>query len=341
MTRQANMERYTRQVRLNLLGEEGQQRLLHSSVLVVGCGALGGNLANLLARAGVGRLRVVDRDVPELNNLQRQVLFDEQDVAQGLPKAEAAARKLRMINSTIQVDPHVADVTPANIEQLMGGVDLVLDGTDNFETRYLINDACIKHGLPWIYGGVVGTSGMTLDIIPAQGPCLRCLFPDPPTPGSLPTCETQGILGTAPALIAALQVTEAIKLLSGGEPSPDLLSIDLWTRSLRQVKVLRNEDCPACGQGKLDFLSARQTAWVSTLCGRNTIQITPAEPLDLSLERLSQDLAAVGQVKFNGLILSVKVDGYELNLFPDGRVMIKGTTDEAVARGLVAKYVGV
>jgi len=260
MTREANMERYTRQVRLDLLGEEGQQRLLDSSVLVVGCGALGGNLANLLARAGVGRLRVVDRDVPELNNLQRQVLFDEQDVAQGLPKAEAAARKLRMINSTIKVDPHVADVTPANIEELMAGVDLVLDGTDNFETRYLINDACIKHNTPWIYGGVVGTSGMTLDIIPVKGPCLRCLFPDPPPPGSLPTCETQGILGTAPALIAALQVTEAIKLLShGGEPSPDLLSIDLWTRSLRQVKVLRNENCPACGQGKLDFLSARQT----------------------------------------------------------------------------------
>ena len=332
-------DRYSRQVRLARVGEDGQRRLAASRVLLIGCGALGSVLASTLVRAGVGRLTLVDRDLLELHNLQRQVLFDEQDVAEALPKAEAAARRLRRINSSVEVVALVQDVTAHNVESLVAGADLVLDGTDNLETRYLINDACVKAGKAWIYGGVIGTSGMTMNMVPG-GPCLRCVFPTPPPPGSLPTCETAGVLGAAPAVIASLQATEAIKLICGGEPARGLLSVDIWTRRFQQVEVLRDEDCPACGRGQYDFLRARETAWVTSLCGRDAVQITPPRPAEISLDELARALAQVGEVALSGFLLQATIEGHELVIFPDGRVMIKGTTDEARARSLYNKYVG-
>ena len=340
MSDESGLERYSRQVRLPEVGRQGQRRLGQSRVLLVGCGALGSVLANSLVRAGVGELTVVDRDLLELHNLQRQVLYDEQDVAAGLPKAEAAARRLRRVNSTVSVSALVQDVTAHNVEGLVAGAHLVLDGTDNLETRYVINDACVKAGTPWIYGGVIGTNGMTMNVLPG-GPCLRCVFPTPPPAGSLPTCETAGVLGTAPAVIASLQATEAIKILCGAEtPASGLLSVDLWGRRFQQVEVLRDEACPTCGRGQYDFLKTRETAWVTSLCGRDAVQITPARPAEIDLEQLARTLESAGEVSFNGFLLQAEIEGHELVIFPDGRVMIKGTTDEAVARSLYNKYVG-
>jgi molybdopterin/thiamine biosynthesis adenylyltransferase len=333
-------DRYSRQARLPEIGGQGQRAVLQSSVLIVGCGALGCVQADQLVRAGVGHITIVDRDVPELNNLQRQILFDENDVETGIPKAEAAARKLRRANSSIVINGHVADFSLRNAAKLTEGVDLVLDGSDNFETRYLINDLCIKQGIPWIYGGVIGTSGMTMAIMPGQGPCLRCLYPEPPPPGSLPTCETQGVLGSAPAVVASIQVTEALKILSGGEPILSLFSIDLWTRTIRQIAVAANADCPACGKRRFDYLEGRSTSLVASMCGRNAIQITPPGEVAMPLERLKDELASSGSVEYNGHVLKFAVDSYELLLFPDGRAIIKGTTDESIARNLYARYLG-
>ena len=338
----ANMnDRYARQRVLPEIGSEGQEQLLNASIVVIGCGALGSVQAQLLARAGVGRIRIVDRDLLEMNNLQRQVIFDEEDVAAGLPKAEAAVRKLRKINSTIEIEGLVEDVTPRNIEELITDVDLVLDGTDNIETRYLINDACVKHRKPWIYGGVIGTTGMVMTILPDEGPCIRCLFPETPPPGSLPTCDTVGVLNTTPAMVASIQVTEAIKLIVGnGVREYRLLNIDLWTGSYRYVPVQKNENCPCCGEGRYDFLNAKEVSWTTTLCGRNAVQISPARAVTLSLDDLSKRLAQAGKVSYNGLLLQFQVSDHELVIFPNGRTIVKGTTDEAVAKSLYAKYLG-
>jgi adenylyltransferase/sulfurtransferase len=335
-----NDDRYSRQELLEVLGESGQRRLSSSSVLVAGCGALGSVMASILTRAGIGRIAIVDRDVPERSNLQRQILYDENDVETGTPKAEAAARRLREVNSSIEITGHVVDLNPKNVEGLVANADIVLDGTDNFETRYLINDACIKAGIPWVYGGVIGTSGMTMTILPGSGPCLRCLLPSSPTPGSLPTCESQGILATAPAVIASVQATEAIKLLSGAEPSAGLLSIDLWTRSFKIIKVAAAEDCPACRRGSFDFLEGRESSWTTTMCGRTSVQIMPPGDSSLSLERLSKSLAPSGKVMFNGYLIRFFVKDYEMILFPDGRAIVKGMADAATARSLYAKHVG-
>jgi adenylyltransferase/sulfurtransferase len=323
------------------IGSEGQEQLLNASTVVIGCGALGSVQAQLLARAGVGRIRIVDRDVLELNNLQRQVIFNEEDVAAGLPKAEAAARKLRKINSSIEIEGLVEDVTPRNIEELITDVDIVLDGTDNIETRYLINDACVKHKKPWIYGGVIGTTGMAMPVLPGEGPCIRCLFPETPPPGSLPTCDTVGVLNTAPATVASIQVTEAIKLLVGkGISKNRLLTLDLWTGSYRFVAVQKDTNCPCCGQGRFDFLEAKEVSWTTTLCGRNSVQISPSQATVLSLDDLSRRLAQAGKVSYNGLLLQFQIGDHELIIFPNGRTIVKGTTDEAVAKSLYSKYLG-
>jgi molybdopterin/thiamine biosynthesis adenylyltransferase len=335
-----NFGRYARQTRLPEIGMEGQRKLSQSSVLVVGCGALGSTLASTLVRAGIGLVRIVDRDVLELNNLQRQVLFDEDDVAAGIPKAEAAVLKLRKINSTVQVDGYVNDVTPKNIESLMADVSLVLDATDNFESRYVINDAAVKHGVPWIYGGVIGMTGMTMNVIPGKGPCLRCVFPTAPPAGSFPTCETAGVLNTVPAVIASIQATEALKILCGGQPSMQMVYVDMWKQSFRQMTVSRDDNCPACGLRKFDYLSTEETAWTTTLCGRNAVQITPAAGATLELEKLSGDLATMGDVSFNGSVLRFVVSDHEMLVFPDGRAMINGTDDEKLARSLYARYIG-
>jgi adenylyltransferase/sulfurtransferase len=241
-------QRYAKQILLKDFGPEGQQKLAGSSVLIVGCGALGSVQSQLLVRAGVGRVRIVDRDVPEIGNLHRQILFDEDDVQARSPKADVANRKLPKANSSVVIDTRVMEVTAQNIDELISDVDLVLDATDNFETRYLINDACIEANKPWIYGGVIATSGMTMTVIPGRGPCLRCLFPNPPEPGTVPTMETEGVLATAPVTVAALEATEAIKLLCGAEPREGLLMLDVWTGSFQNVPVLRDQNCPACGQ---------------------------------------------------------------------------------------------
>lgn len=336
----ASSDRYARQIRLPEIGEVGQQKLSQSSVLVVGCGALGSTLANTLVRAGIGSLRIVDRDVLELNNLQRQVLFDEDDVAAGLPKAAAAVSKLRKINSSVEIEGLVQDLTPRNVETLMADVSLVLDATDNFESRYVINDAAVKHGKPWIYGGVIGMTGMTMNVFPGEGPCLRCVFPTSPPAGSFPTCETAGVLNTVPAVIASIQATEALKILCGGEPSLHMVYVDMWKQSFRRMAVSRDETCPACGLRRFEYLSADETAWTTTLCGRNAVQITPAGDAVIELERLKQDLSTMGDVYFNGSVLRFIVNDYEMLLFEDGRALINGTDDEKLARSLYARYVG-
>lgn len=335
------LERYIRQIIFPPLGEEGQRRLLDSSVVIVGCGALGSHIANTLTRAGVGHIKIVDRDYIELNNLQRQILFDEEDIERGLPKAIAAAEKLRKINSQVEIEPLVADVHPRNVEEIIKGMDLVLDGTDNFETRYLINDACVKHDTPWIYGGAVGSYGMTMNIIPHQTPCLRCLFVQIPPPGSTPTCDTAGILGAVPALIGAIEANEALKLLTGkGRPNQGLIHIDLWENTFEIFQVARQEACPVCGQGRFEFLEAKEVAMVTSLCGRNAVQITPVAEVTISLPSLAKRLQAIGEVTFNEFLLRFQVNDYLITVFLDARAIIRGTSDETVARSLYAKYIG-
>ena len=336
------LERYIRQTIFSPLGEEGQRRLLASSVVIIGCGGLGCNIASLLTRSGVGHIRVVDRDYVELDNLHRQMLFDEEDVERGLPKAIAAAEKLRKINSQVEIESLVADVHHRNIEEIIVDRDLVLDGTDNFETRYLINDACVKHDTPWIYGGAVASYGMTMNIIPHQTACLRCLFMEMPPPGTTATCDTVGILGSVPAVIASIEATEAIKLLSGkGSPNPGVIHIDLWENTFEVFQVARQEKtCPTCGQGKFEFLEAKEGAMVTSLCGRNAVQITPMSEASISLPALAKRLQAVGEVTFNEFMLRFQVNEFLVTIFPDARAIIRGTSDETVARNLYAKYIG-
>jgi molybdopterin-synthase adenylyltransferase len=340
----ATHERYARHVVLPMIGAKGQARLQASTVVIVGCGALGSTLAQLMARAGVGRLRLVDRDLVEESNLQRQLLYDEEDVASALPKADVAARRLRAINSAIQIEGVVADVTPRNVESLLEGADVVLDATDNVETRYLVNDACVKAGRPWIYGGAVACSGAAMAIRPGKGPCFRCLFEEPPPPGSLPTCDVVGILNAVPTLVASLQATEALRLLVGDGASVEepgqLISVEVWERSYRKVEVRRDPECRCCGKHEYEFLSAAQTSSAAILCGRNSVQITPAAATTLALDAFARRLETVGQVTMNGRLLQLRVGEHELVIFPDGRVIVRGTGDPAVARSLYARYVG-
>jgi molybdopterin-synthase adenylyltransferase len=330
--------RYSRQTRFPAIGEEGQRRLGESSVAIVGCGALGSVQAEILARAGIGRLRLIDRDFIELSNLQRQFLFDESDAAAGLPKAVAAARHLAQINSEITIEPMVADLTPSNALDLLGGMHLVLDGTDNFETRYLINDASVSRNVAWVYGAAVGSYGIKLAIVPGETACLRCVYPDPPQ-GVQPTCETAGVLGPVTAAIAAMQAADAIRILASGSVSPRLTTIDLWSGEIRQLDPpARDPDCPCCARREFTHLDGSRRAPVS-LCGRNAVQIHErSRPIDLG--ELGQKLEPLAPVRSNEFALRVVLDPYELTVFPDGRAIIKGTTDIGVARSIYARYVG-
>lgn len=333
-------ERYSRQILFAGLGEAGQEQLLRSCVAIVGCGALGSFQADALARAGIGRLRIIDRDYVELSNLQRQWLFEEADAAEGLPKAVAAARRLGKVNSSVDATPVVADLTPSNIEELLGEVDVILDGTDNFETRYLINDYSIERGIPWIYGGAVGSYGVTMPVLPGQTGCLKCIYPEPPG-GAQPTCETAGVLNPVTAAVAALQVAEALKILIGRQvqaPSR-LTTIDVWSGLIRQVeRPDPDPDCITCGQRRFLHLRGVGRAPIS-LCGRNAVQIHErSRPLDLG--RLKEQLAPLGEVRANEFALRFFAPPYEMTVFPDGRAIIKGTTDVGLARSFYARYVG-
>ena len=333
-------ERYSRQVLFPGIGEEGQQKLAKSHVAIVGCGATGSALASLLARAGVGTIRIIDRDYVEPSNLQRQALFDEADAAESLPKAIAAARKIAAFNSQIVVKPHVADLTPQNIEALLTGAQLILDGTDNFETRYLLNDFAVKFSLPWIYTAAVGSYAITLNILPGKTACLACIFPDAPQ-GAVETCETSGILNSAVNLAASIAATETLKLLVGAEEKlrQTLLSFDLWRNERAEVNADHpRPGCRACGKRDFIHLVGEGRPHI-TLCGRNSVQIHERQR-PLNLAEMSERLKPHGAVRHNDFVLKFWREPYEMTLFPDGRAIIKGTTDTAVARSLYAKYVG-
>jgi molybdopterin/thiamine biosynthesis adenylyltransferase len=338
-----NLPRYLRQTIFPGIGQAGQQKLFAARVVIVGCGATGTVIANHLARAGVGHLTVVDRDFIELNNLQRQLLFDEQDLAENLPKAVAAERKLRAINSDIEVRGVVTDVNAENIEALIEGATVVMDGTDNFETRYIVNDACIKHNIPWIYTGAVATYGMSQTIIPGQTACLRCLFEEVPPPGTSATCDTAGVVGPLVSAMASVSATEAIKLIVGqGELNRGIIHFDVWYNSFEQFEGGGpRENCPACRQHNFEFLNQEKGGQVANLCGRNAVQIRQASAGRLDLAVMAERLAAIGDITArNDYLLRFTVNGYEITLFADARAIIKGTEDESVARGLYAKYVG-
>jgi molybdopterin-synthase adenylyltransferase len=333
--------RYSRQVLFHDIGEDGQRRLAEARVAIIGCGALGTVSANHLARAGVGYIRIVDRDYVELNNLQRQILFDEADALNRNPKAVAAAQKLEKINSEIRIEPIMADVNPGNIEEMIENANLILDATDNMEIRYLINDACVKHKIPWIYAGVIGAVGMTMNIIPGRTACFRCLMHAPPEPGTMPSFETIGVLNGAPGVIASIQAVESMRILTGHLPTDAvLIYVDLWTQEFRRLSVERQPGCPVCEGKSFDFLSGDRYSETYALCGRNSVQISLPQGVEFSIEKLKNRLMAMGEVTDNGYFLSFKVDAYELIIFPEGRTMIKGTTDESAARSLFTKYIG-
>jgi adenylyltransferase/sulfurtransferase len=340
-----SLERYSRQMRFAGIGHDGQQRLLEAHVTLCGCGALGTVLANSLVRAGVGHLRLVDRDFIEMSNLQRQVLFDEHDVAENLPKAEAAARKLGAINSSVHVDPVVVDIDRTNILELVEDAELILDGTDNFEVRYLINDAAVKLNKPWVYGGCIGSHGQTMTILPGQTPCLRCVFEAAPAPGEAGTCETAGVLGPIVNIIASLQAVEALKILAGRTESVnrDLIYLDVWDNVQRRIKIapLRDKvDCPCCKRRRFEWLDGAHGSQTTSLCGRNAVQVSQHSPTKLDFESMARNLGELGPVSYNRFLLKFQAENYEFTVFPDGRAIIKGTSDEDKARTLYARYVG-
>jgi len=339
----ADLRRYSRQVLLSKIATAGQERLAGSRALVVGVGALGTALASLLVRAGCGHVRLVDRDFIEMDNLQRQTLFDEDDISAGLPKAVAAAAKLSRANTSVTVEPVVADVTPSNILRLLEGCTVALDGTDNVETRLLLNDACLKLSIPWVYGAAIGMTGAIMPIIPGQGPCFRCIVPSQPAPGSLPTCETAGVLGTVPQIVAAFQVTEAIKLLTG-HPE-DLVTqmryVDVWAGTVEALEIRKgSEPCPACDLGRFEFLEEAKGGVTAKMCGRTAVQVDPGKVSAPDFGSLSARLSPLGDVKFNSYMLRFSIGDKEIVLFPDGRAIIKGTAEEAVARALYSRYIG-
>jgi adenylyltransferase/sulfurtransferase len=338
-------DRYSRQVRFGPVGTEGQSRLSAAGVAVVGCGALGSVVAMALVRAGVGRLRIIDRDVPEVSNLPRQVLFDEDDVAAGVPKAAAAARHLRRINSAAAVEPVVADLVPANAVRLLEGVDVIVDGSDNFEARFLVNEVACRSKTPWVHGGVIGAEGRVLTVVPGKTACLRCLVPEPPAPGALPTCDTAGVIGPAALVVGAVEAAEAIKLLVGtAEPQGNrLLACDLWEGEWRSIDLgrLAEEGCPTCRGGDSPWLEGRLGGRATALCGRDAVQVMAATLGSIDLADLATRLRGVGPVTHNPWLVRAEVEpGIQLSVFADGRAIVAGTREEPRARAIVARYVG-
>lgn len=341
-------ERYSRQILFREIGEAGQERLLDSSAVMVGCGALGTALANLLVRAGLGKLRIVDRDFVEPSNLQRQTLFEESDAQEVLPKAVAAERRLRAINSGVAVEGIVADLGPKNAEELLGGFPLILDGTDNFETRFLLNDAAIHLSVPWIYAAVVASYGVTMTVRPGETACLACalesggeLAAGANGAGGEDTCDTVGVIGAAAGVIAAMEAAEATKLLTGksGGAGGRLTSFDVWSGKFQSVRLARNPECRACAHRDFRYLEGEAQPHL-TMCGRDSVQIHERRRR-LDLTALAKRIApTAGEVRENGFLLRFRVPPYEMTLFADGRAIIKGTRDPGVARSLYARYIG-
>ena len=345
MSTNESLDRYSRQMRFYGVAEAGQRKLADAHVTLCGCGALGTVLANSLVRSGVGHLRLIDRDFIETHNLQRQVLFDEHDVAENLPKAEAAARKLGAINSQVVVEPVVADIDRTNIIGFCQDADLILDGTDNFEVRYLINDVAVKLKKPWVYGGSIGSHGQTMTIMPGLTPCLRCVFEAAPAAGEAGTCETAGVLSPIVNIVASFQVAEAIKILTGhlDKVSRELIYVDVWENTLRRIKIaplLGKVDCPCCRRRNFEWLEGAQGSQTTSLCGRNAVQVAQRAPAKLDFEEMAKHLSALGAVSYNRFLLKFAAENHEFTVFPDGRAIIKGTSDVDKARTLYARYVG-
>jgi adenylyltransferase/sulfurtransferase len=342
--------RYDRQILLPQISASGQEKLRTARVLLVGCGALGSVIAEQLVRAGIGELRLCDRDIVELTNLQRQVLFTEDDARNGMPKAVAAAARLREINGSVRIMPQVADVAGINIESLVLGTagsaraDILIDGTDNAETRYLINDAAVKHAVPWVYGACIGMGGRVLGIVPGKTACLRCVFPMPPGPGEIETCDTAGVFAPAAAIVASLQVATAVKILLGEADSLPLTTIDVWTPRFRTVLMTdgRRRDCPACGQRLFEFLDGASVA-TTVLCGRETVQVRPmSSAVRLDPDQVERRLLTAGDVQRTPFLIRcvLREGGLKLTVFMDGRALIHGTSDMGIARSTYARYIG-
>jgi adenylyltransferase/sulfurtransferase len=334
--------RYSRQELFAGVGREGQERIRAATVAVVGCGALGSALAETMARAGVSTLRIVDRDLVEASNLQRQSLFDEEDAAAALPKAVAAARRLARVNSEVRLEPVVADLVPDNASALLAGAQLVLDGTDNFEARFLVNDVCVRDRIPWVYGACVGSYGLALAVRPGVTPCLRCLLEQMPAPGSGPTCDTAGVIAPIVQVVAGIQGAEALKLLVGRPESllPGVVTIDLWQGHF-EVMDLRGRApwCPACTEGRFDYAEAAGTG-SAVLCGRDAVQLRPPAGTRLDLPALADRLRAVAEVRSNEYLVRFTAEGHDVVVFADGRAIVKGVADSAQARAVFARYVG-
>jgi adenylyltransferase/sulfurtransferase len=339
-----NDERYSRQIRFSPIGVEGQGRISASRVALIGAGALGSVAAELLARAGVGYLRIVDRDFVEASNLQRQSLYDEEDVRQSLPKSEAAATKLRRINSSIQIESVVDDVNPSNVEDYIEGVDLVLDALDNFETRFVLNDACAKNSRTWIYAAAVGSYGLVMPIMPGKSPCLRCMLGSLPAPGSSPTCDTAGVIGPITHIVASIQVAEALKLICRVLEPPDfcLLTYDVWSHAFKRMELRTDAmaSCPVCADRRFEYLDGTPLRTV-TLCGRNAVQLIPAVKTDLNFSEISKTIPASGDVQFNEFLLKCSAPPYEVTVFRDGRAIVRGTEEAGLARSVYSKLIGV
>ncbi len=341
MTRSPD-DRYSRQVLFSPFGPEGQARVRASRVLVAGCGGLGAESASLLARAGVGFLRIVDRDVVELSNLQRQALFDEADVREGLPKAVAAARRIARVNAEVTVEPVVADVDPGNVRDFLDGIDLVVDGFDSFEARFLLNDACVEKGTPFVYGACIASTGLAALLVPGVTPCLCCLLGEIPEPGSSATCDTAGILGPAAHLAASMQVGRALRFLATREApvEAELVYADVWEARFTRMAVPRDPACPCCAGRRFVFLSV-ETPQAAVLCGRDSVQVRPLVPSRPDFAALAERLRPLGEVVANDYLLRFRANDLELTLFSDGRAVVKGTADPVRARSLVARTFGV
>lgn len=336
--------RYSRQTRLTEIGRDGQDHISAARVAIVGCGALGSHAASGILRAGVRSLRLIDRDLIELSNLPRQPLFDERDACDALPKAVAAATALRRVDSRAIIDPIVADLNDSNAERLLSDCDMIIDGCDNYETRFLLNDLSVKRNIPWVYGGCVGTQGRMMLINPGGGPCLRCVFPEPPAPGAEGTCETIGILGTSAAVVASLQVTAALRWIikRDRDVATEFVTIDVWRNEFRVNNLSRTRDaeCPCCAKHNFEFLEGRRKKGLVELCGRGAVQVFATRDGVIDLAALHGQLKGLGELRLTPYFVQAKIDGFELSVFADGRAIIRGTTDSSVARSLYAKYVG-